>query len=549
MGSVFRKTVTKQLPQNAEIFTRKGERFARWKDANGKTRTATVTVPKKGKNAGKTRIIVTSKKFIAKYRDGNGLVVERSTGCRDETAARQVLADLERQAERIKAGVVTASEDRALQHQATPIEDHFSAFVRHLQAKGKCSRPKETLNQLIRVATQCEFRKLGDVQADHFESWLLLQSKEGLSAGRRNKYRGTWLSFCNWCASPNVSRLLKNPLLSVPVAVDDPTRQRRALNGSELQKFLDSARSRPLINAMTIRRGKDKGKLKANLRESTRHRLERLGHERALIYKTYLLTGLRKGELATLEVRQLELSGSTSYLCLHIADEKNRKGTQIPLRTDLADDIRRWLAEKLKELQANYRDRGEPLPVRLPSDTLVFTVPSGLLRILNRDLAFAGIPKVDERGWTIDVYALRHTFGTHLSIAGVAPRTAQSAMRHSNIDLTMNLYTDPKLLDVHGAVESLPALPLNPTTNENEAATGTHDEARKFAPGFAPTTDNSCLSSHLLSTGTPNARCDDDHGKPLQRKENSPLPRSNGEWAMGDLNPRHPPCKGGALAN
>ena len=33
-------------------------------------------------------------------------------------------------------------------------------------------------------------------------------------------------------------------------------------------------------------------------------------------------------------------------------------------------------------------------------------------------------------------------------------------MRHSTIDLTMNVYTDPKLLDVAGAVESLPGLPL-----------------------------------------------------------------------------------------
>ena len=33
-------------------------------------------------------------------------------------------------------------------------------------------------------------------------------------------------------------------------------------------------------------------------------------------------------------------------------------------------------------------------------------------------------------------------------------------MRHSTIDLTMNIYTDPKLLDVAGAMEALPALPL-----------------------------------------------------------------------------------------
>ena len=70
----------------------------------------------------------------------------------------------------------------------------------------------------------------------------------------------------------------------------------------------------------------------------------------------------------------------------------------------------------------------------------------------------AGIDKADERGRTIDVHALRHTFGTLLSKGGVAPRTAQAAMRHSSIDLTMNVYTDPKLLDVQGALDSLPSL-------------------------------------------------------------------------------------------
>ena len=41
-------------------------------------------------------------------------------------------------------------------------------------------------------------------------------------------------------------------------------------------------------------------------------------------------------------------------------------------------------------------------------------------------------------GWTIDVHA----------------------MRHSSIDLTVNVYTDPQLLDVAGALERLPKLPI-----------------------------------------------------------------------------------------
>jgi len=56
-----------------------------------------------------------------------------------------------------------------------------------------------------------------------------------------------------------------------------------------------------------------------------------------------------------------------------------------------------------------------------------------------------------------NLHALRHTFGTHLARAGVAPRVAMAAMRHSSLELTMNVYTDPALLDVAGAVEALPA--------------------------------------------------------------------------------------------
>ena len=100
MGSLFKKTVTRPLPPGAEIITRQGERLARWRDGNGKMRTAPVTT---GQN-GADRIRDESGTYVARYRDGNGLVVEVSTGCRDKTAAQSVLADLERQAERFGPG-------------------------------------------------------------------------------------------------------------------------------------------------------------------------------------------------------------------------------------------------------------------------------------------------------------------------------------------------------------------------------------------------------------------------------------------------------------
>jgi hypothetical protein len=74
---------------------------------------------------------------------------------------------------------------------------------------------------------------------------------------------------------------------------------------------------------------------------------------------------------------------------------------------------------------------------RFPPDTPVFDVPDRLEWILHRDLKAAGIPKRDDRGRTIDVHAMRTIFGTLTSRAGVAPRTAQAAMPHSVIKLTM----------------------------------------------------------------------------------------------------------------
>ena len=68
-------------------------------------------------------------------------------------------------------------------------------------------------------------------------------------------------------------------------------------------------------------------------------------------------------------------------------------------------------------------------------------------------------------------------------------------MRHSSIDLTMNVYADPQLLDVAGAVEALPDLPLEAGDKTGqEKATGTDGPAAPFAPTLAPTSDISCKS-------------------------------------------------------
>jgi integrase len=503
---VYRKQTTRPLPAGAEIIVRKGERLARWKDRRGKTRTAPLTTGKDGSE----RIVTESPYYVAKYRDGAGVVREEATGCRDETAARQVLAELERKAELVRSGVMTAAEAAVGEHQAMPYEQHLAAYLAHLEAKGACPEHRsERERQLRCLAAVCSFGALADLRREAVERWLAVQARAGMGARTRNSYLCSALAFCNWCVE--TSRLVANPFAAVAKANEraDPRRQRRAMTEPELVRLLAVARERPLLEALTVRKGPRKGERYANVRPEVRERLEWVGRERALIYKTLVLTGLRKGELASLTVAQLRLDEAVPFVALAAADEKNREGNDIPLRDDLAADLRDWLADRLRRLQEEALRLGTPIPARLPADAALFDVPHKLCKILNRDLRLAGIPKRDERGRVLDVHALRHTFGTLLSKGGVAPRTAQAAMRHSKIDLTMSVYTDPALLDVRGALDALPALPLTSDTPEEEAirATGTDGDFRQsvclVAPTVAPTADLSGQSgsSPVIAAG------------------------------------------------
>src|SRR5262249_6696627 len=105
MGSVFRKSYTKPVPAGADIVQKNGQRVARWR-VRGKLKTAPLTTG----DGGADRLLIESRTYYAKYRDHTGAVVTRPTGCRDEQAARQILARWEREVEQIKAGTLDAKD-------------------------------------------------------------------------------------------------------------------------------------------------------------------------------------------------------------------------------------------------------------------------------------------------------------------------------------------------------------------------------------------------------------------------------------------------------
>ena len=111
-----------------------------------------------------------------------------------------------------------------------------------------------------------------------------------------------------------------------------------------------------------------------------------------------------------------------------------------------------------------------------PTDKVFQPVPK--MPRFKKDLAAAGIRRIDGSGRAVDFHSLRVSYGTMLAKAGVAPRVAMELMRHTDMRLTMNIYTDPTILNTSRAVSELPDLVDNDRSNNSATVarkTGTDD--------------------------------------------------------------------------
>jgi hypothetical protein len=123
---------------------------------------------------------------------------------------------------------------------------------------------------VLRVAAECGFATLADLSREGVERWLSAQVVEKMSARTRNYYRESLVAFANWCQE--MGRLREHDLHRIPKADEkaDPRRPLRALTEDELTRLLAVAQVRPLAEARTVRRGKNKGKAVARCRTRRR---------------------------------------------------------------------------------------------------------------------------------------------------------------------------------------------------------------------------------------------------------------------------------------
>lgn len=174
------------------------------------------------------------------------------------------------------------------------------------------------------------------------------------------------------------------------------------------------------------------------------------------------------------------------------------------------------LVKRAEHLQANILTPSEarsadyqttPLPGHVAAFELALQ-SRGVARLVKDRRGKLRIETCDDRGRVLDLHALRHTYGTLLAAAGVPLQVAQRAMRHSDVRLTTNVYTDPRLLDLRAAVEALPHIAATGELLHDAArATGTDDDGGPslVAPTVAPASGNVGLCSSVKVARHPNA--------------------------------------------
>lgn len=349
----------------------------------------------KRKSGGK---LLVSKSFYGRYKlPGDSDWSELNLETNDRTIADERLRAFLREKNDEHAGIVMPKPLRDAAQKR--LADHLTDFAADLRVKG---RDKEYVRIIIgnitRLIEECGWMYTRNVTPDSFTSWRAKQTK---SPKTLNEYLNAANALLNWMS--HHGRLIANPLKSVS-KVDTrgrAVRLRRALTDDEVRRLL------------------------------------RVAGSRKLAYMLAILTGLRRGELKALQRGDVRLNAPKPFLCVRASTTKNGKRADILLRDDLVTELRQEFART----PGKETDR-------------VLAVPS--MEQLLADLKAAEIPEFDEHKRRADFHALRHTFITNLSRAGVAPRTAQKLARHSDINLTMNVYTDPAMLDTADALDRLP---------------------------------------------------------------------------------------------
>jgi len=287
---------------------------------------------------------------------------------------------------------------------AKALYEHLEDFLCDLKSKGRSIKHvDDNRSRISRLLTECKWKVLANVDADGFIQWRN-ECSDVLAAKTLNEYLASIVGLFNWMEK--VGRISANPL-------------RR------------------------VERVDGRGKLKRERRAYTEGELKRLievSGPRGVVYLFAACTGLRRGEIEQLTWGDVHLNDKSPLVRARASTTKNRKDECVSLAPELV--------EKLKELMPRERLRSDPVfPEGVPT-----------IKKLKKDLEQANIRYCDDKGRYADFHALRHTCATLMLKNGIPAVYAKKHMRHSDLKLTTNRYSDDTQFEMHDALRKLPRL-------------------------------------------------------------------------------------------
>jgi integrase len=411
---------------------------------------------------------VASRLYSGRYRlPGQNKTITVALRVSDQQAAKAKLREIIRDREREAAGIIAPKRIRDAANKS--FGAHLLDYIADLRARKKASGYVANIEmRLKKLAMECKWGQLIEATAESFRTW---RAKQTLAAKTLNDYLAAASAFFSWLEK--AEQVERNPLKNVG---------RVETRGNE----------RRTRRAFTL------GELARVVAESGIYRLAIL---------TAYYTGLRRNELKQVEWGDVQQAAEGIFIVVRACTTKNHKSQR--------QYMPGWFFAELMKSK----------PQHAPGNMRVFgpgTIPSmwKFKQILKR----AGVPYKDDQGRQADFHALRRSFNTHLAQAAVDPQTRKEMMRHSDLRLTIDVYTDKGMLPMAAAVEKLPMFPLqlqdahpcahNPDFSSQAPSFGgteklgsevlqvSQDEERRRALALADNAGQNCEKSCLARTRT-----------------------------------------------
>jgi integrase len=334
-------------------------------------------------------------KWAIDFTDHRGRRV-RKVVASDKSVAMRILADETQAVEKMRAGILTADPREGRR----PLQEHIDGYIQELTRRGRDSMYTYIVQRRLEAAAfDRDWECLRDCTAQSVGAYLKVLSDDGRNPRTVNQHRADLSAFFGWCVRQGY--VPASPCVSVVKVTVKQEKTRRALSVAECQRLLAAA-----------------------------------PEDRRAVYLFLLYTGLRRSEAASLCWSHIHLDVVNPYVELPACITKSGKAESVPLVPDVAAALRL------------LRGKGR--------QSVFEKVPS--MYEFRKDLAAAGIPEEDERGRKVVLHSLRHSLATMLAQSKVPPAVAMKIMRHRDIRLTLEAYTDEGLLHTAAAMAGLPSL-------------------------------------------------------------------------------------------